>query len=147
MTANDIPPRLGRYEIVERLSSGGMGEVFVARFAGPGGFIKPVALKRIHPHLAGDETFIAMLHDEANVAAAIRHPNIVATIDVGFDQGNHFVVLDYVSGDPLDIVHRDVSLGNIMLSDAGHPMLFDFGVAKAKQRFAQTSHGELKGKL
>jgi serine/threonine-protein kinase len=186
-----IPERLGRYEIVERLSAGGMGEVFVARYVGPGGFVKPVALKRIHPHLAEDEQFIHMLHDEANVAAAVKHPNIVVTIDVGFEAGNHFVVMDFVSGDPLsrlvremkrthgvmppwavawvgaqvagalhaahearslsgeplEIIHRDVSLQNVMLSDAGHPMLFDFGVAKARQRLVQTTHGELKGKL
>src|SRR6185369_6868688 len=191
MSDRDIPERLGRYEIVERLSAGGMGEVFVARFVGPGGFVKAVALKRIHPHLAGDEQFINMLHDEANVAAAVKHPNIVATIDVGHEGDNHFVVLDYVSGEPLsrlvkemkrrnvampawvaawigaqtaaalhaahearnlqgeplDIVHRDVSLANVMLSDGGHPMLFDFGVAKAKQRIQHTEHGELKGKL
>lgn len=186
-----IPARLGRYEIVERLNAGGMGEVFVARVAGPGGFLKAVALKRIHPHLASDQTFIDMLHDEANVAAALRHPNIVAMIDVGQEAGEHFVVLEYVSGDALsrivremkarkdvvppwvvawvgaqiasalhaaheakalsgeslEIVHRDVSLANIMLSDSGHGMLFDFGVAKAKQRLSETRHGELKGKL
>lgn len=187
----DVPVRLGRYEIVERLAAGGMGEVFVARAYGVGGFIKPVALKRIHPHLATNEAFIHMLHDEANVAASIRHPNIVGTLDVGVDGDSHFVVMDFACGDPLnrvlrelrkrgiamppwivawigaqtasalhaaheaknlsgerlEIVHRDVSLANIMLSDAGHPMLFDFGVAKAKQRIHQTTHGELKGKL
>jgi serine/threonine-protein kinase len=190
-SSTDIPERLGRYEIIERLAAGGMGEVFVARFVAPGGFVKPVALKRIHPHLASDETFINMLHDEANVASAIHHPNIVGTIDVGHEGDNHYVVLDFVSGDPLshllrdvkrkgavfpgwmtawigaqigaalhaaheaknpegeslDIIHRDVSLSNVLLSDAGQPMLFDFGVAKAKQRLVQTSHGELKGKL
>jgi serine/threonine protein kinase len=186
-----IPERLGRYEIVERLAAGGMGEVFVARFVAPGGFVKAVAVKRIHPHLSEDEQFINMLHDEANVAAAVKHPNIVSTIDVGCEGHDHYVVLDFVSGDPmsrllrelkkrelatpawvvawvgaqvasalhaahearnlqgepLDIVHRDVSPQNIMLSDAGHPMLFDFGVAKAKQRLVHTTHGELKGKL
>lgn len=191
MTAAPSIQKLGRYEIVERLSSGGMGEVFLARFAGPGGFMKPVAVKRIHPHLANDESFVHMLHDEANLASMVRHPNIVATIDVGNDAGNHFLVLEYVPGDalgkvfrdlrrnsrsmppwvavwigtnvasalaaahsarsltgePLHIVHRDVSLSNILLSDLGHPMLFDFGVAKASQRIAQTTHGELKGKL
>ncbi|MCS6901370.1 MAG: serine/threonine-protein kinase [Myxococcales bacterium] len=185
------PQQLGRYEIVERLSAGGMGEVFLARFAGPGGFLKPVALKRIHPHLANDETFLHMLHDEANVTVAIKHPNVVQILEVGSEGGSHFMVLNYVSGEtlsklrrelvrqememptwlvawigaeiasalhaahearsldgePLDIIHRDVSLGNIMLGDDGRPMLFDFGVAKARQRLAQTNAGELKGKI
>jgi len=186
-----IPSRLGRYEIIERIGGGGMGEVFVGRFVGPGGFIKPVAVKRIHPHMAEIEEFVQMLHDEANVSAAVRHPSIVATIDVGLDAGNHFVVLDYVSGVPLsrlvkdlrrkgltmppwiaayigaqvasalhaahetknprgeslELVHRDVSLGNVLLSDDGHPMLFDFGIAKAKGKLHQTAQGELKGKI
>src|SRR5882757_4061776 len=96
-----IPERLGRYEIIQRLSAGGMGEVFLARFAGSGGFLKPVALKRVHPHLVDDPAFVKMLHDEANMASAVSHPNIVATIDVGTEGDDHFVVLDYVSGDSL----------------------------------------------
>ena len=187
----DIPERIGRYEIVQRLAAGGMGEVFVARMAGPGGFVKPVALKRIHPHLVCDPKFIVMLHDEARLTASIEHPNIVRTLDVGSEGGIHYVVFDYVCGDqigkvhreilrrgetmppwlvawvgvqvgealhavheargldgePLEIVHRDVSPGNIMLADSGHVMLFDFGVAKARQRLAETNFGELKGKL
>lgn len=186
-----MPAMLGRYEIVERLAAGGMGEVFIGRFVGPGGFVKPVAVKRIHPHLASDETFIQMLLDEARVASAIQHPNIVATLDVGCEDGQHYVAIQYVSGNPLSrliremkgrgdtlppwlvawigagvasalhaahearslegsplgIVHRDVSPANVILSDAGHPMLLDFGVAKAAQKMHQTEHGQLKGKL
>ncbi len=185
------PRQLGRYEVIERLSAGGMGEVFLARFAGPGGFLKPVALKRIHPHLASDESFLHMLHDEANVTVAIKHPNVVQILEVGSEGESHYVALDYVSGEtlgklrrelnrsnermppwlvawigaevasalhaahearslagePLEIIHRDVSLGNIMLADDGRPMLFDFGIAKARQRLAHTSAGELKGKI
>jgi eukaryotic-like serine/threonine-protein kinase len=187
----EIPVSVGRYEIVERLAAGGMGEVFLARVAGPGGFIKPVALKRIHPHLVSDTEFISMLHDEARLAASVQHPNIVRTLDVGCEGDTHYVVLDFVCGDqigkihrellrrglhvppwvaawagaqiagalhavhearsldgqPLEIVHRDVSPGNIMLADSGHALLFDFGVAKAKHRIAHTTHGEIKGKL
>jgi serine/threonine protein kinase len=185
------PGKLGRYEVIERLSAGGMGEVFLARFAGPGGFLKPVALKRIHPHLASDESFLHMLHDEANVTVAIKHPNVVQILEVGSEGESHYVALDYVSGEtlgklrrelnrsdtrmplwlvvwigaevasalhaahearslagePLEIIHRDVSLGNIMLADDGRPMLFDFGIAKARQRLSHTSAGELKGKI
>src|SRR5580700_890594 len=103
-----IPERLGRYEIVERLAAGGMGEVFVARFVAPGGFVKAVAVKRIHPHLSEDEQFINMLHDEANVAAAVKHPNIVSTIDVGCEGHDHYVVLDFVSGDPMSRLLREL---------------------------------------
>ena len=189
--SDEVPPRLGRYEIVERLAAGGMGEVFLARVVGAGGFMKPVALKRIHPQLARDREFIEMLYDEANVASGLQHPNIVRTIDVGSEGDNHYVVLDYVNGEPIgklhrelkkaggqmppwlvawvgaqvasalhaaheargydgqrmEIIHRDVSPSNIMLSDEGHAMLFDFGVAKAAQRLHHTTHGELKGKL
>src|SRR5690348_274882 len=94
-----IPERLRRYELVERLSAGGLGEVFVARFDAPGGFVKAEALKRMHPHMADDEQFIHTLHDAANLAASVPHPNTVTTIDVGYEDGNHFVVLDYVCGD------------------------------------------------
>ena len=103
-----LPARLGRYDIVERLASGGMGEVLLARTIGPGGFVKPVAVKRIHPHLGSDERFVHMLLDEGRVASALQHPNIVATLDVGSDGGEHFVATQYVSGEPLSRVVREL---------------------------------------
>ena len=72
-SGRDIPARLGRYEIVERLAAGGMGEVFIDRFVGPGNFIKTMAMKRIHPHLVENGEFVNMLHDETNIAAALQH--------------------------------------------------------------------------
>ena len=61
--------RLGRYELVTRLSLGGMAELFLARLEGPGGFQKLVALKRILPDIARDAHFVTMFLDEAKVAA------------------------------------------------------------------------------
>src|SRR3954470_16017165 len=111
-SARAMPARLGRYEIVERLAAGGMGEVFIARSIGVGGFVKPGGGEGVPPPLAGMDQFIDMLHDEANVSAAIRHPNIIATIDVGVDGGNHFVVLDYVSGDPVSRIVKELKRRN-----------------------------------
>ncbi|MEO7328321.1 MAG: serine/threonine-protein kinase [Minicystis sp.] len=102
------PARLGRYEIVAKLASGGMGEVFIARSVGPGGFVKPVVVKRIHPHLASDPQFVQMLFDEANLTAAAQHPNIVATLDVGSEGNDHFLILDYVAGDPISVLLREM---------------------------------------
>src|SRR5215472_19086738 len=70
---------LGRYRVVDEIGIGGMASVHLARMDGPGGFQKWVAIKRIHPHLVEDESFIQMFLDEARVAARISHPN-VATV-------------------------------------------------------------------
>src|SRR6201994_2703147 len=66
---------LGRYRVVDEIGVGGMASVHLARMDGPGGFQKWVAIKRIHPHLVEDDSFITMFLDEARVAARISHPN------------------------------------------------------------------------
>src|SRR5260221_7884378 len=68
--------QLGRYAIYDKIASGGMATVHLARFAGPLGFSRVVAAKRLHPHLLGDEAFKRMFLDEARLAARIRHPNV-----------------------------------------------------------------------
>ena len=68
--------RLGRYEILTPLSVGGMAELFLAYFTGPGGFRKFVALKRILPQFRAQDDFIAMFLDEARISAALSHANI-----------------------------------------------------------------------
>jgi serine/threonine-protein kinase len=98
--------RLGRYEIVREIASGGMATVYLARVTGPAGFEGLFALKVIHPHLAGLAEFVSALLDEARIAARLRHPNVARTFDVGAEAGTHYLVLEYVEGSPLASVLR-----------------------------------------
>ena len=85
-----------------------MGVVCLARAMGAGGFRRLFAIKVMHPHLAEDERFMAMLLDEAQLAARIHHPNVVPTIDVCTLEGCHFLVMDYVDGFQLaDVVENE----------------------------------------
>src|SRR5471032_1107176 len=95
------PASLGRYVLFDEIASGGMASVHLARLVGPGGFLRTVAIKRLHPHLAKDPEFVAMFLDEARLAARIRHPNVIPTLDVVATSGELFVVMDYVAGDSL----------------------------------------------
>lgn len=90
--------RLGPYELGERLGAGGMAEVYVARRAGPRGFAKRFAVKRILPQLARDPRFVAMFCDEARICAALAHPNIVQIVDFGEHDGELFMAMEYVEG-------------------------------------------------
>jgi serine/threonine-protein kinase len=89
---------LGRYSLYGAIGSGGMATVHLGRLAGAAGFSRVVAIKRMHPHLARDPAFVTMFTDEARVAARIRHPNVVQTLDVASVEGELFVVLEYVHG-------------------------------------------------
>ncbi len=161
------------------------------RLVGPVGFSRTVAIKRLHPQFAKDPEFVAMFLDEARLAARIRHPNVVPTLDVVATQGELFLVMEYVQGEslsrlaramrdagtripprvvssimagvlhglhaaheardergePLAIVHRDVSPHNVLVGSDGIARVLDFGVAKAAGRTQTTRDGHLKGKL
>src|SRR5271165_5141715 len=95
---NAVPLQLGPYELIERVATGGMAEVYLARRAGPHGFQKIVAVKRILPQLAKDADFVAMFVDEARVCARLGHPNIVQVFDFGEDQGELYMAMEYVDG-------------------------------------------------
>jgi serine/threonine protein kinase len=100
--------RLGRYEILTRLASGGMAEVYVARAQGMAGFERLVAVKVLHANLAHEQEFIRMFLDEARLAARIRHLNVVATLDIrGSDTAGYFLVMDYIEGDHLGALIQD----------------------------------------
>lgn len=169
-----------------------MAGVYVARALGVAGFERLVAVKVLHPHLAHEEEFISMFLDEARLAARIRHPNVVPTIDISdTPDAGFYLVMEYIEGDhlgallqrawklgkrlpfsvtlriivdaleglgaahnltdeagrPLQLVHRDVSPHNIMVSTDGVARITDFGVAKAEVRLSTTREGQFKGKL
>ncbi|HKP64328.1 MAG TPA: protein kinase [Polyangiales bacterium] len=94
--------KLGRYEILAKLAAGGMAIVYVARVLGVAGFERLVAIKVLHSNLAHEEEFIKMFLDEARLAASIRHPNVVPTIDISdSEKSGYFLVMEYIEGDHL----------------------------------------------
>jgi serine/threonine protein kinase len=96
------------YEIVRKIATGGMAELWLART--PDG--EQVAIKRILPQFANDEDFVRMFLDEARIAATLRHPNIVRMREVGSDNGAWFIVMEYLDGENLRALVRQLrSLG------------------------------------
>jgi serine/threonine-protein kinase len=91
--------RFGHYELFDRFAIGDMAELYLGRAQGEQGFEKPVAIKRILPHLAADERFVKMLLTEARIHASLSHKNIVQIHDLGMSaEGEYFIVLEYVDG-------------------------------------------------
>ncbi len=183
--------RLGRYEIITNLAAGGMATVFLGRALGAAGFHRLVAIKLLHPHIAADGQFISMFLDEARLAARIRHPNVVPTLDLQHGPEGHYLVMEFIEGEsllgllrqtvknnkpmpagiairivldalaglhaaheltgdlgePLNLVHRDVSPHNILVGVDGIARIVDFGIARAEERIGTTRDGQVKGKL
>ena len=102
------PEKIGRYELCFELASGGMASVYLARAAGAPGFQKLVALKRIHAHLAKEKEYVEMFLDEARIASRITHANVCSVFDFGEVNGEYFIAMEYLVGEPLSRVHRRV---------------------------------------
>ncbi len=181
-----------RYELLAPVAQGGMAVVWVARVVGKLGLEKLYAVKTILPHLSGDPSFRTMFLDEAKIASRIRHPNVIALEDLGEDEGQLYMVLEWVHGDalarlyndvqargtamppnivlriladacaglhaahelrddegrPLNVVHRDISPQNVLVTTSGVTKVIDFGIATALDRMAEkTKKGLLKGKI
>ena len=104
---------VGRYVVFDEIAAGGMASVHLGRLMGEVGFSRTVAIKRLHPHLARDAEFAAMFLDEARIAARIRHPNVVAVLDVVHDGSELLLVMDYVQGESLSRLARAMRPGGI----------------------------------
>jgi serine/threonine protein kinase len=188
----DIPrgTQLGKHEILRKLATGGMAEIYLACIRGQAGFEKLVVLKRLLPHLATDPPFVQMFLDEARLAATLRHPNIADVYDISDVDGTLFFTMEYIHGQDvrsirmaarkrneliplaislaiiqgtaaalqcahqmqgadgrsLELVHRDISANNVVVSYDGAIKLLDFGIARTNDHQHKTQTGTLKGK-
>ena len=96
-----MPERIGRYELLLPIASGGSATVYLARSIGMAGFEREVALKLTHAQLREDPAFAHTLIQEATIAGRIRHPNVVPVLDVDEDPFGVYLVMEYVEGETL----------------------------------------------
>ncbi len=189
-----MPTSFGKYELLDRIGTGGMAEIFRARSVGPDGFEKILVIKRVLPELVSNKAFINLLVAEAKVTSLLNHPNIVQIHELGDVDGTYYIAMEFVDGAdllnllsrctrdrlrvpieiglhivsevsrglahahaatdraqrPLNIIHRDVSPSNILISKSGDVKIMDFGVARADLGISapvEQDRGVLKGKL
>jgi serine/threonine-protein kinase len=135
--------RVGRYEMGAEIASGGMATVYLARLSGAAGFEKLVALKRVHPHLAKEPTFVDMFLDEARIASRIQHPNVCQVFDFGEADGEFFIAMEFLVGETLAKLQRAVARSDY-LNDPRRPFVCARLVADACEGL-HAAH-ELKGR-
>ncbi|HUJ61263.1 MAG TPA: serine/threonine-protein kinase, partial [Kofleriaceae bacterium] len=115
-----------QYEIVAKLATGGMAEIFLARGASALGVQRHVVLKRVLPERAADTRFVRMFLDEARLAAQLQHPNIAQVYDSGRLAGSYFFTMEYVHGETVHALfkkalelHRAIPISAVLAIAAG----------------------------
>jgi len=103
------PATVGHYELLLELAAGGMAVVYLGRAKDGRATAPLVAVKRPHRHLATDKNFLAMLLDEARLASAISHENVVKVRELQFHDGEPFIVMDYVEGASLSELRKELA--------------------------------------
>ena len=93
--------QFGKYELQARIAAGGMAEIFKARFSPAPGVTKQVVIKRILPHYAANKAFINMFTNEAKIALGLSHGNIAQVFDFGEIDGDWYLAMELVDGQPL----------------------------------------------
>ncbi|MFZ4735056.1 MAG: protein kinase domain-containing protein [Bradymonadia bacterium] len=111
----EYPQPFGKYTLLRRIAVGGMAEIFLARQAGVGGFEKDVVVKRLLPSHAESVDFVQMFLDEARIAANLTHPNIAQIYDLGEQDDQHYIAMEYVHGvDLRRLCSQGIAEGNYL---------------------------------
>ena len=105
-------PKLGRYQVINRIASGGMAEVFLAKAVGAMGFQRLVAIKLIHANFTRDDEFVKMFIDEARIAMHLHHRNIVQVFDLDKVGDTYFIAMEFVHGVNLYDVYERIASKN-----------------------------------
>jgi eukaryotic-like serine/threonine-protein kinase len=111
-----------KYRVIKRLEAGGMAEVYLGEAVSVQGFKKKVAIKRVLPHLAQNESFIEMFLDEARLSARLNHTNIVTVFDISKREDTYFLIMEFVDGVNLKRILESLSKRGVRmrLADAIH---------------------------
>ena len=93
-----VGTRFGQYMLLKKIAVGGMGEIFLAKRAGPVGFEKILVIKRILQNLTEDKQYVDMFFSEARVAGMLTHSNIAQVYDIGEVDEHFYIAMEYVNG-------------------------------------------------
>src|SRR5581483_1446655 len=112
------PRQIGKFDVVRLIATGGMGEVFLARQQGAGGFERAVVVKRLLPQFARDEAFVQMFLNEGRLSGMLTHPNIAQIYELGESKGSFFLAMEYVHGKSLRMVQRALEAQSRLIGPA-----------------------------
>ncbi|HTJ43355.1 MAG TPA: serine/threonine-protein kinase [Kofleriaceae bacterium] len=105
---HELPATFGKYYLTEKLATGGMAEIYLAKILGPAGFEKQLVIKQIHPKLSGQRHFVDLFVAEAKILVSLAHGNIVPVYELGVVDDIYFIAMEYIDGPTLYRVQEAV---------------------------------------